>query len=74
MKCICNLHLVPGDTAQRPFRTGQDRGVCSPFTRGPWGRLAVSSARSTGTGHSCFTANVVAVVSSTVGVHAGSPG
>lgn len=70
MRCICNPHLVPGDTAQRPFRTGQ--GCLQPVYVGEAGGVAVLGQQDTG--HSRFTANVVAVVSSTVGVHAGSPG
>lgn len=72
--CICNPHLVPGDTAQRPSRTGE--GVSGARLHGDCGRgWWCHGVRSTGTGHFCFTpANVVAVVSSTIGVRAGPPG
>ena len=42
IKYIRDSHLVARGTAQRPFRTGQDRGVCSPFILGAWERLVVS--------------------------------
>lgn len=35
MKCICNPHLVPGDTAQRPLRTGE--GVSGARSHGAVG-------------------------------------
>lgn len=81
IKCIRDPHLVAGGTAQRPFRTGQDRtGVSAAHLYWGCGREAggVTVLSVTRAGHlrgsvGCDT-DILALVSSTVGVHAGSPG